>query len=515
MIKASLIASLLSTPSSSGAELKALPDSVEWLEVRSDLVGDLNPEWLRNHFKGRLLYALRSQAEGGNYSDSTSQRHRRLETAAHFYDRVELEGNTDFSQDLLDQIPFEKRCASWHGAASDLAELKSRFEQLSSVPAAVYKVVTRAAKISDEFTPLSLLKALGRSDTIAYSSGPLGFWSRLVALQLGAPAIFGLVPQGDVIPTEPTTKKLIDDYGLPGLRPISQIFAIIGNPIFHSLSPRLHNAAYRAMNYPALFLPLQVESFDEFWQEVVCSRVLDSLGLPINGMTVASPHKEAALLTAKMISPMARQAESANILVRHNGWWKADTTDPEVIYMASRERSIQVKHKRAAVIGCGGAGRAIAAALVQSGAGVTLINRGSERGQHASELLGLPYLPLPDFNARGYDIVVNATPVGRDSDEVPFNLETLDDEVVVIDLVYGARPTPLVGSTLAREQIAIDGRDVLLTQVLQQFRLMTGKEMPATLACEKLGRRPTNGGPLNTVQAVVQPGATDLATGVI
>jgi 3-dehydroquinate dehydratase/shikimate dehydrogenase len=189
-----------------------------------------------------------------------------------------------------------------------------------------------------------------------------------------------------------------------------------------------------------------------------------------------------------MISPMARQAESANILVRHNGWWKADTTDPEVIYMASRERSVDVRDKRAAVIGCGGAGRAIAAALVQSGAGVTLINRGSERGQHASELLGLPYLPLPGFNAGGYDIVVNATPVGRDSDEVPFDLKTLNTEVVVIDLVYGARPTPLVGSTLAREQIAIDGRDVLLTQVLHQFRLMTGKEMPATVAGEKLGR---------------------------
>ena len=67
--------------------------------------------------------------------------------------------------------------------------------------------------------------------------------------------------------------------------------------------------------------------------------------------------------------------------------WSADTTDPEVIYMASRERNVKVNRKRAAVIGCGGAGRAIAAALVQSGAGVTLVNRGVERGNHAAELL--------------------------------------------------------------------------------------------------------------------------------
>jgi len=123
---------------------------------------------------------------------------------------------------------------------------------------------------------------------------------------------------------------------------------------------------------------------------------------------------------------------------------------------------------------------------------VTLINRGSERGLHASELLGLPYLPLPDFDAGGYDIVVNATPVGRDTDDVPFNLDTLNDDVVVIDLVYGARPTPLIGNTLAREQIAIDGRDVLFTQVQEQFRLMTGKEMPETAAGDRLGRSSAN-----------------------
>lgn len=493
MTQVSLIASLIAPPSPTGAELAALPNSVEWLEVRSDLVGDLNPEWLRNHFSRRLLYVLRSRDEGGNCSDSLAQRHRRLELASRVYDRVELEGSRDLSQNLLTQIPVEKRLVSWHGHVNDLSELHARFKQLSSVPASVYKLVTRAVRVSDEFTPLSLLKSLGRTDTIAYSTGLLGFWSRFAALQLGAPAISGLVSQDSASNSEPTIQKLIDDYGLPSLKPVQEIFAIVGSPVFHSLSPRLHNASYRAMNYPALFVPLQVESFAEFWQEFVLSRALDSLGLPINGMTVASPHKEEALLTAKEVSSMARQAESANILVRNNGWWNADTTDPEVIYMASRDRRVQVRNKRAAVIGCGGAGRAIAAALVRSGAGVTLINRGAERGTHASGLLGLPYLPLPEFDAEGYDIVVNATPVGRDSDEVPFEIERLNSEAVIIDLVYGSRPTPLVGSTLAREQVVIDGRDVLLTQVLHQFRMMTGKEMSAALARETLGRSTANG----------------------
>jgi 3-dehydroquinate dehydratase/shikimate dehydrogenase len=273
---------------------------------------------------------------------------------------------------------------------------------------------------------------------------------------------------------EPTVGKLIADYGLPEVSPARELFAIIGNPIFHSLSPRLHNASYRAMGHPALFVPLRVESFAEFWREFVVSRKLDEFEIPINGMTVASPHKEEAVLTARQVSQMVRQTEAANILVRNNGWWIADTTDPDVVYTAS----VNVKEKRAAVIGCGGAGRAIAAALVESGAGVTLINRGAERGEHAAALLGLPYIPLRDFSAEGYDIVVNATPVGRDTDEAPFELETMNGDAVVIDLVYGSRPTPLVGTTRARQQVAIDGRDVLVTQVRHQFRLMTGKEMP-------------------------------------
>lgn len=492
MREASLIATLTAWPSTNGAEVTALPKSVEWLEVRADLIGDIDPGWLRNHFRGQLQYTLRSRNEGGNFSDSSRRRHDRLAAAARHYDRVELEVSRDLSPALLAEVPFEKRLLSWHGHATDSTELEAHFRQLLSVPATLYKLVNWATTIRDEFSGLSLLRALGRSDTVAYSIGPLGFWSRLVALHLGAPAIFGLVPNGPEVPVEPSITKLIEDYGLPSVPPVKELFAIIGSPVFHSLSPRLHNAAYRGMNYPAMFLPLQVESFDEFWLEVVQSRAFDCLGLQFNGMTVASPHKEAALQIAKMVSPMASRAESANILVRNNGWWNADTTDPEVIYMAGRERCIDVSQKRAAVIGCGGAGRAIASALIQSGAGVTLINRGAERGQHAAKLLGLPYIPLLEFNAESYDIIVNATPVGRDSDEVPFKLEDLNDEAVVIDLVYGARPTPLIANSLALEQIVIDGRDVLLTQVLRQFQLMTGREMPVTIALDALGRRPAS-----------------------
>lgn len=486
MVAAALVATLLDSPSRQKANLAALSNTVGWLEVRADLVGDLDVDWLRSRFSGQLIYTLRSRSEGGNATESLGAREHRLLTAARVYDLVTLEGDRDLTPRLLSGIPPRQRLVSWHGPAINLPALKSKFAKLAGVEARFYQLVPTATRPGDELAPLSLLKLAGRSDLIAHAAGLVGFWSRLVAPSLGSPFVFGAA--GADVAGEPSINRLIDDYGFPAVTPIKEIYGIAGNPVSHSLSPRLHNAAYRALGYPALFVPFFVEAFGEFWHEVVEGPVLKSLDIPIMGLTVASPHKEAALRAAKMTSSIARGAESANILVRDNGYWKADTTDPDVIFMANRERGVQLMHKRAAVVGCGGAGRAIAAALDQCGAGVTLINRGPERGHHAAQLLGLPYIPLREFDAEGYNIVVNATPVGRDDNNIPFQLEQLDDEAVVIDLVYGFKPTPLVISTRAREQVVIDGRDVLMTQVMRQFQIMTGKEMPATLAREMLGR---------------------------
>ena len=129
------------------------------------------------------------------------------------------------------------------------------------------------------------------------------------------------------------------------------------------------------------------------------------------------------------------------------------------------------------------------AALVEEKAEVTLVNRGPERGEHASRLLGLPYIPLKNFDPTGYDIVVNATPVGRNDGQTPVEIEKLEKDATVIDLVYGATPTPLVAGVSGNGRVIIDGRDVLLTQVLRQFQIMTGKRMSAPLARATLDRQ--------------------------
>jgi shikimate 5-dehydrogenase len=97
---------------------------------------------------------------------------------------------------------------------------------------------------------------------------------------------------------------------------------------------------------------------------------------------------------------------------------------------------------------------------------------------------------LSDFTANGYSIVVNATPVGRDDGEMPFGIEDLSRDAVVVDLTYGATTTPLVARASASGRTAIDGKEVLLIQAQRQFRLMTNQEMPEGLARRTLGWTP-------------------------
>jgi 3-dehydroquinate dehydratase/shikimate dehydrogenase len=280
---------------------------------------------------------------------------------------------------------------------------------------------------------------------------------------------------------------LVEDYGLPSLSPVDEIYGIVGNPINHSLSPRIHNAAYRALKHPALFMPFQVVSFGDFWREVITSGKLESLGIPVRGLTVSSPYKEAALRQAGASSPMSRLIGAANLFVRNNGHWKADTTDPEGVILAIRNRGFSLNAKKAAVVGCGGAGRAVAAALAEAGADVTLVNRGLERGRMAARLLRLPFIPLSSFAASDFSVLINATPVGRDDNNMPFELDGASEDAVVIDLVYGSAPTPLISSALASGRDVIDGHEVLLIQVLHQFHKMTGLDMPRDVARDAIG----------------------------
>jgi len=483
-----LVASLTEPLSASGEEVRRLSGVASWLELRADLVGDVPAERLRELFAGRLIYTLRSRAEGGAFAAARERRRKRIEQGSPGFDLVDLEGERDLGAGVLREIAPERRLISWHGAAADAHSLRARLEPLLATPAALYKLVPHATTAGEDLAVIELLTAFGRSDVVAFATGLAGFWTRIVAPRFGSRLIFGSVGPTPAAAGQPTIDRLVGDWGLPALPPASRLFGVVGKPALRSLSPRLHQAAYRELGIDALYVPFEIEHFGDFWLELVEGEQLARAGLPIAGLSVTSPYKEIAFAVAGAASPLAERLQAANTLVRPRGVWEAESTDAEGVVAALVAAGVEPRGRRTAVVGCGGAGRAAALGLAMGGAEVAIVNRGAERGLDAARALRLPFVPLDELDPSRFDLFVHATPLGRDGEEpAPLPLEGVAPGAVVIDLVYGEAPTALVVAARERGLLAIDGREVLLHQAAPQFLRMTGRELPVGVARRALG----------------------------
>ncbi len=165
------------------------------------------------------------------------------------------------------------------------------------------------------------------------------------------------------------------------------------------------------------------------------------------------------------------------------GVWEGETTDPQGVIGALEAAGIEPRGRRAAVVGCGGAGRAAAAGLKRAGAETVLVNRTVEKGVAVAGALELPFEPLAEFDPARWDIVVNATSLGHSAgDALPFDPERLAPGAAVVDLVYGERPTAAARSRRASSAwSASTAARYCCTRRIDQFRLMTGRELPVEL----------------------------------
>lgn len=466
-----------------------LSSQADILEVRADQVKDLDPDWLRSNFAGKLLYTLRSRQEGGRSEASDARRHRRLVEAAGRFDLVDLEMKRDLSVEVLAAIEPDRRIISWHGPPSTLISLQGVLERMQVESARFFKIVPGAEQSRQEVAPLALLHSQKRQDLIAFASGSIGTWTRLVSPRLGAPVVYGATSDLPGAPGQLSVEQLRNDYGLPELPDVREVCGLVGAGIAHSLSPRLHNNAYRLLDLPFLYLPFDVEAFGEFWLEVVESGAFAELGVNLRGFSVTAPHKRIAAAVGGAVSPLVDWLGSANTLVFRDEVWEAESTDGEGIILPLKSRFESLSGLSAAVIGAGGAGRAAVAALRGQGVDVTLVNRGFERGKRAAKELRVPFRELEGFDPAGQEIIVHATSLGRNPrDPLPVDPSKMSGEGVLVDLVYlPSGPTRLVQETRLAGRQAIDGREVLIMQAAPQFQLMTGHEMPVHRLREIVG----------------------------
>lgn len=454
-------------------DVHALRGTVSGLEVRADLTGDLDLDMLHALFDGELIYSLRSAEYGGGFVGTPEERLSCLLSAARSYDVVELEVDRDLTPELLAAIPPHRRRICWYGNPCDPDGLDEIFARMATTPARLYVLAPEAKTVDDAMAPLWWLDRLGRTDVTAFATGDLGVFSRMLAPWFGARVVFGGLGR-EVAWGVPPVVHLLNDFPFPVLPPLEQVFGIVSRPMRASRSPRLHNAAYRALGIPALYLPLPVREFPASWQ-AMCTG-FERLGLTFGGATIVAPFKEEALRQADISTLEARRTGATNLLVRTvSGGWRACTTDPVGVVGALRRAGVDVAGRKAAVVGCGGAGRGAVDALLRAGAIPTIVNRGRQRGRFAADLLGVDYVPLARFAPEKYELIVHATPV---RDEEPFAVDRIAEGTAVVEFTYGPGETRLVTAARARGLVVVDGSQVLGVEVDEQFRLLTGRPFP-------------------------------------
>ncbi len=258
--------------------------------------------------------------------------------------------------------------------------------------------------------------------------------------------------------------------------------ALIGDPVAHSLSPVMHNAAFAAMGIDATY-ELWPTSLAELPARV---RSVDSRG--ILGVNVTVPHKQGVMPLCDDLSETARRIGAVNTLILNDGWITGDNTDAygftRTLYTV-RDGSLA---GNALILGAGGAARAVAVALVEAGApAVTIVNRTRSRADALVETLrdaGVAGIGALDWDALprsvgDVGVFVNATSIGWHGDEMPVErhvIDVLNPECVVIDLTY--RDTALLRTVRERGLVATDGLPMLIHQGARALELWTGRQPP-------------------------------------
>lgn len=261
----------------------------------------------------------------------------------------------------------------------------------------------------------------------------------------------------------------------------TRLAAVIGDPVRHSLSPTLMNAAFDAAGLDWTYVAL----------EVGASSLPDAFAgvraLGIEGLSITMPHKESAAACADRLSPTAERLGAVNCIVNNGGILTGHNTDGEGFVRSLKHGfSFDPNGKRCVVLGAGGSARSIVLALSDAGASeIVVVNRTLGRAERAAALAGdrgeVVALEGAHSDLSDADLVVNATSVGMGEpgpNDVPFDASVLHEGQILIDIVYKPLETPLLATARAHGASVANGVAMLAHQAAVQFELWTGVDAP-------------------------------------
>jgi shikimate dehydrogenase len=278
---------------------------------------------------------------------------------------------------------------------------------------------------------------------------------------------------------------MVEEFNIRQLSAGTRVFGVVGTNALHSLSPAMHNAAFRAMNIDAVYVPLPTTGFADFLEFAAA--------LDLEGVSVTIPFKIDALHAAATVDDTARVVGAVNTLRRSANGWDATNTDVAG-FLAPLDKAFpgDLRGIRVSVLGAGGSARAVIVALKNRGAEVTVHARRAEQADAIGAELGAHAGAFPP--GRGsWDLLINCTPLGGATlrHESPLPGGPFDGQLVY-DLTYGPGSSRLLAEAAESGCATLDGLAMLVAQAERQFEWWTGQRPPAGVMEAAVRKRSCN-----------------------
>lgn len=448
---------------------EAIARGAECLEFRFDhmpmLPDDLTPF---QQLEVRRIATLREREQGGEWEGTNEKKWEFLWRAA----RAGFDIDLELGHPLVNRAHLLKPAkviVSYHDnkktpqvarIIESLVECSAR----SDMAKAAYSVRTmhdlaQLVEATDWFS-------LSRERYTVIGMGEMGMVTRVLAHRMGSVLSYASVSPGKE--TAPGQLDLETSKWL-GKEPV--VTGIIGNPLDHTLSPLMHNAAFRAAAVRGVYLKwvTMVDELEDFLD------VVEVLG--IKGFNVTIPHKETIVPLLDRVDPVAERLGAVNTVVNEGGSLVGRNTDVIGVERTFEGHGVDVKGRTALVLGAGGASRSVLSFLMSKGADTDITNRTMGKAESLAKVFGAEAVTARVAEEKAYDIIVNCTPLGMKGfpQEMSISPHVLREGQFVMDTVYNPPVTPLLAEAARKNAIAVNGKDMLIYQALASFEMWTGK----------------------------------------
>jgi 3-dehydroquinate dehydratase/shikimate dehydrogenase len=351
-------------------------------------------------------------------------------------------------------------------------KLDETLEKMVALPADFYKIVTTATTLHDNVVMMKFLeKNSDRYSLIGLCMGEQGFISRVLGVRAGSAFTFAAVSEDEkTAPGQVTAQELRSTYRIEQVDPATRVYAVAGDPVAHSLSPAIMNAALRRETVNGVYVALHAKTLKDL---LGCVK-----DIPIHGLSITMPYKEAIVSHLDNTDAHTTKIGACNTVVRaQDGKLYGFNTDAAGVVRPLQQR-ITLEQAKILVLGAGGAARAAVYGLKERGAEVYILNRTLGPAQKLARSARARLLKRADLKKMAFDVIINATSVGMgNTKESPLNENEIKARYV-FDMVYDPPETRLMKMAKAAGAEVIPGIEMFVQQAARQFEIWTGKPAP-------------------------------------